>query len=127
MLTTLANRSRQRGALGGYLIGIILFGGLLTFLARLGPLYYDHNIMSNVLDAMGMEAGLSNRTDNDLRDMIKQRFKLNNIRDFDIRQHIKFERTGRGTEIVMDYEVRMPLVHNLDIIASFDKRVVLRN
>ena len=127
MLTTLANRSRQRGALGGYLIGIILFGGLLTFLARLGPLYYDHNIMSNVLDAMGMEAGLSNRTDNDLRDMIKQRFKLNNIREFDIEEHVDFERSGKGTSIVMDYEVRMPLLGNVDMIASFNKTVSLRD
>jgi hypothetical protein len=127
MLTTITKRSRQRGSVGGYLIAIILFGGLLTFMARLGPLYYDHSIMSNILDSMAMEGGIGNRTDNDIRAMIKQRFKLNNIRDFDIKQHVKFERTGRGTEIVMDYEVRMPMVHNIDMVASFDKRVVLRN
>lgn len=127
MLTTLGKRARQRGSFGGYLIAIIIFGGLLTFLARVGPLYYDHNIMSNVMDSMAEESGLGIRTDADLRDMLKQRFKMNNIREFDIKQHVKFERTGRGTEVVMDYEVRLPLVHNLDIIASFDKRVILRD
>ena len=102
------NAGRQRGNAGGYIIAILLFGALLTLGSRLGPLYMDHNTMSNILDKMGDEQGLGSKGDGELRDIIKKRFKLNNIRDFDIKQHIQFVRTGRGTDIVMDYEIRLP-------------------
>ncbi len=121
------NRRRQTGALGGWIIAILIFGGGMTLAARLGPLYMDHNTMSGLLDKMGDEAGMGIKSNGELKNIIKQRFKLNNIRDFPIDEHIAFERTGKGTEIVMDYEVRIPLMGNLDLIASFDKSVELRD
>lgn len=120
-------RSRQGGNMGGYIIAILFFGGLLTTASKLGPLYLDHNTMATQMDKMAELPGLGVKSDGELRGMLKKRFKLNNIRDFDMKQHIKFVRTGRGTDIVMAYEVRMPLISNVDIIATFDKAVQLRD
>lgn len=120
-------RNRQQGNAGGYILAILLFGGLLTVGSRLGPLYMDHNTMSNILDKMATEQGLGAKSDGELRGMMRQRFKVNNIRDFDINQHVNFERTGRGTDVVMDYEVRLPLFQNVDLIASFNKEIELRD
>jgi hypothetical protein len=36
-------------------------------------------------------------------------------------------RDNRGAKIVLDYEVRMPMVANLDLVASFNKTVDLRD
>jgi hypothetical protein len=121
------NRARQQGNLGGYILAILFFGAFLTLAGRLGPLYMDHNTMSNLLDKMAQEQGMGNLSDGELQNAIKKRFKLNNIREFDIKEHIEIERTGSGTELIMDYEVRMPLVHNVDLIASFEKEVRLRD
>ena len=121
------NRGRQMGALGGYIIAILVFGGLLTMASRLVPLYMDHNTMSNIMDKMQAETGLGVKTDFQLIDLMKKRFKLNNIRDFPIHEHTEFKRSGRGTDVVLDYEVRIPMISNLDVIASFNKEIELRD
>ena len=121
------NRGRQMGALGGYIIAILVFGGLLTMASRLVPLYMDHNTMSNIMDKMQDETGLGVKTDFQLIDLMKKRFKLNNIRDFPIHEHTEFKCSSRGTDVVLDYEVRIPLISNLDVIASFNKEIELRD
>lgn len=121
------NPGRQGGGAGTIILAILIFGGILTLGARLGPLYLDHNTMSSVLDKMAEEPGLASNSDGQLREILKKRFKLNNIREFDIKEHVKFPRNGQGTSVVLDYEVRMPLAGNVDMIASFNKTVELKN
>ena len=121
------NKDRQMGALGGYIIAILVFGGILTMASRLVPLYMDHNTMSNIMDKMQDETGLGVKTDFQLIDLMKKRFKLNNIRDFPIHEHTEFKRSGRGTDVVLDYEVRIPMISKLDVIASFNKEIELRD
>ena len=122
------SRQRQRGAMGGIIIAILLFGGFLSLGANLGPLYLDHNTMSTVMDKMAEEPGMGSKTDVGIMDSFRQRLKLNNIRDFNFKEHAFLDRgSARGTELVVDYEVRIPLIHNLDLIAHFYKKVELRD
>ena len=83
--------------------------------------------MSGLMDKMATEPGIGNKSDNELRAMLLKRFKLNNIRDFNLKEHVQFDRHAKGTDIVMDYEIRIPLVYNVDLIAAFDKTVSLRD
>lgn len=121
------NRSRQHGSIGGIILGVLVFGSALSLGAKLIPLYMDHNTMSTIMDKMAEEDGLGIKTDSQLLDVMKQRFKLNNIRDFPIHEHVEIKRSGRGTDVVLDYEVRMPLIQNIDMIASFNKQIELRD
>jgi phage anti-repressor protein len=89
-------------------------------------LYSDFSVMSNVLEGMAAEDGFVHRTDRSLEETIKKRFRVNGVRHFDIKENIKINRTNNGVELVMDYEVRMDLIRNIDMIASFDKTVELR-
>ena len=119
------NKNRQAGNIGGWILAILMFGGLLSIGSQVIPLYLDHNTMSTLIDKLAAEPGVGLRGDGELRAMMKQRFKMNNIRDFDIEEHVVIKRTPQGTEVVMDYEVRLPLFFNLDLIASFDKEAKL--
>ncbi len=123
----MTSRYRQNGGLGSLIFAILIFGGVMSLGAKLGPLYMDHNTMSTILDKMSEEPGLGSLGDGSIRDDMRKRFKLNNIRDFDLGKHVSIERHGRGTDVLLDYEVRMPLIHNLDLIAKFDKKVELRD
>lgn len=95
--------------------------------AKVVPVYMDHNTMSTILDKMAEEPGMGSRGDGGIREEMRKRFKLNNIRDFDLGEHVTIERHGRGTDVLLDYEVRMPLVSNLDLVAHFSKKVELRD
>ena len=116
----------QTGGVGSWIFIILVFGGSLSMGLKLVPLYMNHNTMSSVLDAMAEEDGLAARRTNDLQQMMMQRFKMNNIHEFDVKENVEIKRSSNGTEIIMDYEVRIPLVQNLDLIAAFEKSVELR-
>lgn len=123
-----ATKRSQKGSFGGLIIAILLFGGFLSLGASLGPLYMDHNTMSTIMDKMANESGMGSKTDQGIMDSMRQRLKLNNIRDFDLKQHVTIDRSSAsGTELILDYEVRIPLIHNLDLIATFYKKVELRD
>lgn len=121
------SRYRQNGAMGSLIFAILIFGGMISLGAKVVPVYMDHNTMSTILDKMADEPGMGSRGDGGIRDEMRKRFKLNNIRDFDLGEHVSIERYGRGTDVMLDYEVRIPLVSNLDLIASFNKKVELRD
>lgn len=120
---------RDQKGLGaiGWLFLILLFGGFLTIGAKLFPHYLDYNTMAGVLESIAKIDGMASRRAPDIRDVIAKRFNLNNIRDFPIDENIEIKRSQNGVEIIMAYEVRVPLVSNIDLVASFDKQVELRN
>lgn len=121
------SKYRQHGlGMAGWLILILVFGSMITIGAKLLPLYLDHNTMSKVLDGIAEEPGMAGKYSTDLTALVIQRFKLNNIRDFDVKKHLEIVRERTGVRLVLDYEVRTPLIHNVDLIASFEKSVDLK-
>ena len=120
-------KNKQLGGLGSWLFIIIVFGGALSIGFKVIPHYMDHNTMSKVLDSMAQEDGMAGKARHTLEDTITQKFKVNNIRDFPVKENVEIKRTKNGTEVILDYEVRMKLFKNLDLIADFNKSVELRN
>ena len=107
------------------MLAILLCGGLFTIASRLVPIYMDHNTIINILDKMQDERTLSEKTDSELMEIMRKRFRLNNLRNFPIDEHVEFKRSGAGVNLVLDYEVRVPLISNLDVIASFSEEIEL--
>ena len=120
-------KNQQLGGLGSWIFIILVFGGVLSIGFKIIPLYIEHNTMSNVLDSMAEKDGMAAKAKHTLKESITQKFRINNIRNFPVKDNIEIKRTKNGTEIVMDYEVRMNLFKNLDLIADFNKSVELRN
>ena len=83
--------------------------------------------MKGVLEGIGQEPGMVQKKTPEIMSMIDKRFRLNNVRDFDAKENIEIKRDRNGAQIVLIYEVRMPLAYNLDIVASFSEQVELRD
>jgi hypothetical protein len=120
-------RQQQGLSFFGWLLMVLVFGSVITMGMKLLPLYLDHNTISNVLDGMAEEKGLAGKRQYELEDMLKKRFKVNNVRDFNHKENLVIKRDKSGVAVIIDYEVRVPLFHNVDLIASFDKSVVLKD
>ena len=120
---------RKQAGMGavGWMLMLAVFGSVLTVGLKLVPLYLDHNIMSKILDGLAEEEGVSQKRDGTISKMIQKRFKLNNIRDFKVRDNVEVKRSRDGVDIIMDYEARLKFAGNVDLIASFDKSVKLKN
>ena len=120
--------NRQRGiGVAGWLILLLVFGSVMTAAAKLMPLYMDHNTISNLMDKLAAEEGVGKKRKRDIIAALENRFKLNNIRNFPLEENLTFQKKDYGKAVVLEYEVRVPLVHKIDLIASFDKAIELRN
>lgn len=119
------NKDLQKGAFGSYILAILLLGCIFTMASRFAPIYMEHNTISNILDNMQAERGLGDKTDSQLKELIDKRLSFNNVRNFPIDEYIEFKRSSRGISLVLEYEVRIPLVSNLDVIATFNEQIEL--
>jgi hypothetical protein len=111
----------------GWLLMILVFGFALTVGMKVAPLYMDNTTIVGIIEGVGAEEGMSAKRPSEIEKIIKARFHINNIRDFDYANNINVVRDNRGARIVLDYEIRMPMVANLDMVASFNKTVELRD
>jgi len=123
----LQGKHRQRGSMGGVIVILLVVGSVVSVGSRVVPFYLDHNTMGTIMEKMSQENGLALKTEASIRDSMRKRLKLNNIRDFDLKENLKIDRSKVGTELVLDYEVRVDLVSNLSLIAAFNKKVPLRD
>jgi len=123
----LQGKHRQRGSMGGVIVILLVVASVVSVGSRVVPLYLDHNTMGTIMEKMSQENGLALKTEASIRDSMRKRLKLNNIRDFDLKENLKIDRSRVGTELVLDYEVRIDLVSNLSLIAAFNKKVPLRD
>ncbi len=117
---------RQRGmSITGWLLMVLVVGGVVTVGIKLVPHYLDHNTMSRVLDNLALDKDISSARVPAIYAMIQKRFKVNGIRNFPIKDNIKIKRTKVGVEVSMDYEVREHVVGNLELLATFSKHLEL--
>ena len=117
---------RQRGiGLAGWMILVLVFGIILTAGAKLLPLYMDHYAISKVFDQMAKEPGMADSNKKAILNAIDKKLRINQIRNFPLSENLTLEKTERGNKIILKYEVRVSLIQNIDLIASFDKEAEL--
>ena len=122
----LPQHQRGLGAIG-WLVLVFVFGSLLTLGLKVVPVYTDNATIERILDGLAAEPEMGSKSTDAIDKIIKARFHVNNIRDFDYSKNLTIVRDNDGARIILDYEVRVPLVYNLDLIASFNKTVALQN
>ena len=119
--------NRQRGVgFAGWLVIILVVGGAISIGTKLLPIYMNNNTIEGLMDKMAEEPEMGIKTKDEILRMLANRMSLNNIREFDVKGSLEVVRTKDGTTLVLDYEKRVPVVANLDLIASFNKEVELR-
>lgn len=120
MLKRHINMRKQDGAVSlGVVIIIGAVLGAVWLSLRLIPHYIDFETMKSVMeDLPGPQVHeMDKRT---IRDSLEKRFKINNLRSFKVRDVVKIERTSKSTVIDVAYEVREPLMFNIDLVLSFE-------
>lgn len=114
---------------GMSLIGFILVLSLVIFVSFIGmkivPIYMEYYSVVNALNGVASESGSARLSPYDLRIKILNRLYVsysNNVKESDIEIF-----RNNGIHLRIAYEVREPIIGNLDVIAKFDKSVRLAN
>jgi hypothetical protein len=114
-------RSQRGFSKFGLLLLVVLVSGL-TFGLRILPVYLDHNFVKGVAEDLVASGRAATLTQAQMREEIANGLRVNNVRDFNLNS-ITLQRENASPVLVIDYERRVPLVGNVDVINSFDDRI----
>ena len=109
------------------LIGFIIVLAIALFVSfigmKIGPIYIDNFAVVRAMNEIAEEKGSSRKSPYDIR---LKFFTMMNINAIDhVREsHVKLTR-GNGVHLRVTYEVREPIMGNLDVVVTFDKSVRL--
>jgi hypothetical protein len=112
-------------------IGWIIVLGLIAFFVllalRLTPGYLEFATVSSSLESLQNEPGITTKTAPEIRSMLGKRFDINDVKTVNARD-VKIESKGGRLRVWVDYEVRVPVLGNIDAVSKFHKEVeVVRN
>ena len=108
---------------GMTLIGFILtlaVAGIFIYVGmKVIPMYSEYYAVKKSLDGLALEPGINNASPDRIRSLFFRRLYVNysdNVKP----EHVKIERMEGGWNMMVHYEVRRPLISNLDVVGNFD-------
>ncbi|MEC8356140.1 MAG: DUF4845 domain-containing protein [Pseudomonadota bacterium] len=122
--TTVNNLSRQRGiSSAGVLLIAVLLGLFFTVGFKVVTLYVDHNLITGLCQGLIDNGEANSMTVTEVRDRISSTLRINDVTDFDLNS-IRLRKENGEAIITVAYEKRVPLIANLDIVATFDESLL---
>jgi hypothetical protein len=112
------------------LIGFIFVLSFVIFVSfigmKIGPIYMEYYSVVSAMNGVASERGSANLSPYDIRVKVLNRLYVSYSADNVKEKHIKITRSN-GVHLRVAYEVRKPVIGNLDVVAKFDKTVRLAN
>lgn len=116
----------QRGmSLVGWLIVLAFIGCIALVVIRVVPVYAEAWTVRSVINGLQEDRDLARSDRNAILRSLQKRLEINNVRSVG-RDDITIQAADGGTEVVIDYETRFPLIGNIDGIAHFRNTVTIR-
>ena len=94
-------------------IGFVLYIGMALF-----PMYEEFYAVRTSMKSLKDESISADTDPSQIKEMLFRRLSINEV-DHLKRENVKFDRTGPGWRISVNYEVRHGLIGNLDIVGKF--------
>lgn len=113
-------------------IGVLIVLALIAFFTllalRLVPPYLEHFTVASSLKSLQQEPGMRQKTTPEIRSMLSRRLEINDVIHVK-KEHIKIERNSKTglVSINVSYEVRVPVMANVDAVVKFSDQVELAN
>jgi hypothetical protein len=119
---------RRQAGMGwlGWTTIALMAGVIGLFALRLVPIYIDYFQVLDVARTLQREPGVAKKGKNELKTMVSARFRQNNL--YSMKPTVlKFTKTAQQRLIIhIDYEERVNLFANIDVVAKFDEKIYPR-
>ena len=112
---------RKQGGLSllGFLVVLAVVGFAAYIGMKLFPMYQEYYAVRSAMKGLANEPGVADMDPAKIQDLFFRRLYINYSENVEAR-NVKFERTDGGWNMRVNYEVRRPLVGNLDVVGRFD-------
>jgi hypothetical protein len=87
-------------------------------------MYSEYYAVKKSLDGLALEPGINNASPDRVRALFFRRLYVN-YSDNVKQDHVKIERMEGGWKMTVKYEVRRPLIYNLDVVGNFEAEKAL--
>ena len=118
----------KRNERGMTLLGFVIVLAVVGFAAyvamRLFPMYQEYYSVRSAMKGLAAEPGIGTRDPARIQDLFFRRLYINYSENVK-KEHVKLRRVDNGWEMEVDYEVRRPLVGNLDVVGKFQSTQML--
>ncbi|WP_297529483.1 DUF4845 domain-containing protein [Thiohalobacter sp.] len=101
-------------------LGLIAFFAILVL--RLVPNYLEYFKVESTLESLKNEPGITQKSPGEIRTLISRRFDINDVEHVKAKE-VKITRDRGRTIVSVKYEVRVPVLGNVDAVTKFDKSV----
>ena len=111
---------RKQG--GITLIGFVIVAAVVGFFIFIGiklfPMYSEYYAVKSALKGLSGEVGVASYDPAKIRDLFFRRLYISYSENVKL-DDIKIQRIDGGWQVDVNYEVRKPLVANLDVVGKF--------
>lgn len=120
---------RQTGlTLIGFVIVLAVVGLFVYVGMKLVPMYVEYYSVRQALKGLAGEPGIAEQDPARIKDLFFRRLYMSyseNVKS----EHVKLERSaeGVGWNMTVSYELRRPLIANLDVVGKFEASQALTN
>jgi len=119
--------NRPRGiTLIGFVMLLIVAGFFAYLAMRLVPVYMEYMGVVKAMEQVRKEPGITSRSSEEIKGSLALKFNTQYVGEKAIpAQAIQILRQGGGSTLRIRYERRVPFIHNIELLATFDKSVSL--
>lgn len=113
-------KNRVAGMTTWGMMGVAAMGGFcVLFLVKLAPIYIENFSVKSVMETLEEdEELLRDARKKDIQTTLLKRFTVNQV--FNVRkEHITIKKTKEDISVTIEYEVRTPLMSNIDVVPYF--------
>ena len=107
------------------LMVLIACAGVLLVVFTIGPLYIDNYFVKASVESLEDE-DVRRMSDRQIRGTLGRYFTINGVRDISA-QSAKIERSAKHVIVKVDYEKRVNLIGNLDVVTRFENHYDTRD
>ena len=97
-------------------IGMVLLSGL-----KVAPSYLDNGVIVNAMEGMANNNDLAEMSVAEIRSSLQRSLQTNNINRFDM-SSVQAVRADGQDYIDINYESRVPLFYNIEVVVIFENR-----
>lgn len=103
---------------------IAIAGFFLLFAFKVVPLYAENRYVESALRSLETSGEkLEQMTDAEITKKLNNFYMINNVRSEGPTKNIKIERESEKAVVTVDYETRVPLFYNIDLVLSFQNHL----
>jgi hypothetical protein len=119
-------RSQKGLSVLSWLVVLALVAFIASALFKMLPHYLDYMSMEKIITSVGTDQSTDVKTVSDFYGHVGRGMEVNSIRDLNLREVLKVKVENNQFVAHLKYEMREPLIQNLDLVARFDKEYRVR-